>query len=145
MKLELKINKGKFLGYASILIQNSLVIDGIELHDGEKGRYIYMPLNPKMKKSRRNSSYPIDNKTREQILQLISEKYDETEEQKIIKEDTLNFVSSFKFNFKIKEDKVQQIILQELEELKKQTDFMINNKDILENKDIEKYLRDLEK
>ena len=47
-----KINKGKFLGYASILIQNSLVIDGIELHDGEKGRYIYMPLNPKMKKSR---------------------------------------------------------------------------------------------
>lgn len=40
---------------------------------------------------------------------------------------------------------MQQIILQELEELKKQTDFMINNKDILENKDIEKYLRDLEK
>ena len=39
-----------------------------------------MPLNTKMKKSRRNSSYPIDNKTREQILQLISEKYDETEE-----------------------------------------------------------------
>ena len=35
-----KINKGKFLGYASILIQNSLVIYGIELHDGEKGRYI---------------------------------------------------------------------------------------------------------
>ena len=38
-----------------------------------------MPLNPKMKKTRRNSTYPIDNKTREQILQLISDKYDETE------------------------------------------------------------------
>ena len=25
-----KINKGKFLGYASILIQNSLVIDGMK-------------------------------------------------------------------------------------------------------------------
>ena len=74
-----KINKGNFLGYASILIQNSLIIDGIELHDGEKGRYIYMPLNPKMKKTRRNSTYPIDNKTREHILQLISDKYDETE------------------------------------------------------------------
>ena len=40
---------------------------------------------------------------------------------------------------------MQQIILPELEQLRKQTDFIINNKDILENKDIEKYLRDLEK
>lgn len=75
-----KINKGKFLGYASILIGNSLVIDGIELHEGEKGRYIYMPLNPKLKKSRKNSTYPINNETREQILKLISDKYDEEAE-----------------------------------------------------------------
>ncbi len=40
---------------------------------------------------------------------------------------------------------MQQIILPELEQIKKQTDFMINNKEILENKDIEKYLRSLEK
>ena len=40
---------------------------------------------------------------------------------------------------------MQQIILPELEQLRKQTDFIINNKDILENKDIEKYLRYLEK
>ncbi len=72
-----KINRGRFLGYASILIENSLVVDGIELHEGEKGRYIYMPLNPKMKRTRRNSTYPIDNETREQILQLVSDKYDE--------------------------------------------------------------------
>ncbi len=76
-----KINRGKFLGYASILIENSLVVDGIELHEGEKGRYIYMPLNPKMKKSRRNSCYPINNETREQILQLVSDKYDEETEE----------------------------------------------------------------
>lgn len=75
-----KINRGKFLGYASILIGNSMIIDGIELHEGEKGRYIYMPLNPKLKKSRRNSIYPINNETREQILQLISDKYDEESE-----------------------------------------------------------------
>lgn len=72
-----KINRGRFLGYASILIEKSLVIDGIELHEGEKGRYIYMPLNPKMKRTRRNSTYPIDNETREQILRLVSDKYDE--------------------------------------------------------------------
>ena len=51
-----KINKGNFLGYASILIDNSMIVDGIELHDGEKGRYIYMPLNPKMRKTRKNST-----------------------------------------------------------------------------------------
>lgn len=72
-----KINNGKFLGYASILIDNSVIIDGIELHEGEKGRYIYMPLNPKMKKSRRNSAYPISDDVRKHILDLISEKFDE--------------------------------------------------------------------
>lgn len=36
-------------------------------------------------------------------------------------------------------------ILNELEELKRQTDFIINNKEIIENKNIEKYLRCLEK
>lgn len=36
-------------------------------------------------------------------------------------------------------------ILTELEELKRQTDFIINNKEIIENKNIEKYLRCLEK
>ena len=30
------INKGNFLCYASILLDNSLVIDGIELHDGKE-------------------------------------------------------------------------------------------------------------
>ena len=40
---------------------------------------------------------------------------------------------------------MQQVFLRELEQLKKQTDFMISNKDVIENKDIEKYLRSLEK
>lgn len=40
---------------------------------------------------------------------------------------------------------MRQIILQELESLKKQTDFMIANNEILDNKDIEKYLRSFEK
>lgn len=76
-----KINKGNFLGYASILIDNSMIVDGIELHDGEKGRYIYMPLNHKMRKTRKNSAYPIENETREQILEAVSNKYDEDTEE----------------------------------------------------------------
>lgn len=38
-----------------------------------------------------------------------------------------------------------QPIIDELEELRKQTDYMLNNKEILEQKDVEKYLRNFEK
>ena len=34
-----------------------------------------------MKKTRKNSTYPIDNETREQILKLVSDKYDEETEE----------------------------------------------------------------
>lgn len=40
---------------------------------------------------------------------------------------------------------MQQIKLNDLETLKKQTEFMINNREILEKKDVERYLRSLEK
>lgn len=40
---------------------------------------------------------------------------------------------------------MQQIKPNDLETLKKQTDFMINNREILEKKDVERYLRSLEK
>lgn len=75
-----KINRGSFLGYASILIDNSFIIDGIELYEGRKGRYFLMPLNPKLKKARRNSSYPITEDARQYILKLISKEYDEQTE-----------------------------------------------------------------
>ena len=40
---------------------------------------------------------------------------------------------------------MQKIILPEIEEIKKQTDSILNNKEIIENKDIEKYLKSIEK
>ena len=40
---------------------------------------------------------------------------------------------------------MQQIILSELQQLKKQVDFMLQNKEVLEKKDIEKFFRGLEK
>lgn len=72
-----KINKGNFLGYASILIDNCFVVDGIELYDGKNGRYILMPLNSKKKKSRKNSAYPITDEARKDLLDLIVQKYEE--------------------------------------------------------------------
>ena len=40
---------------------------------------------------------------------------------------------------------MKEIILPELKEIKEKTDFMINYKEVIENKDIEKYLKSLEK
>lgn len=40
---------------------------------------------------------------------------------------------------------MQKIILPEIEEIKKQTDSILSNREILENKDIEKYLKSIEK
>ena len=39
-----KINRGELLCYASILLEDSIVIDGIKLLENEKGRYILMPI-----------------------------------------------------------------------------------------------------
>ncbi len=71
-----RINKGKFLGYASILIEGGLIIEGIELYEGRNGRYILMPLS-RQKNVRRNSAYPMTEEARTTILQEISAKYDE--------------------------------------------------------------------
>lgn len=72
-----KIDKGDFLCYASICIDGKLIIDGIKLMQGKNGKYILMPIrkvNGKDKK--RNYAYPTNNTTREQLLELISDTYD---------------------------------------------------------------------
>lgn len=71
------LNKEGFLGYASILIDDCFVIEGIELREGRNGRYIMMPLNAKSRKIRRNAAYPITEDARRDILEAISNKYDE--------------------------------------------------------------------
>lgn len=70
-----KINKGNMLAYASIMIDNCFIIEGIELREGEKGKYILMPLDAKRKKAKRNSAYPITDEAREKILNSIVEEY----------------------------------------------------------------------
>lgn len=75
----IKIDKGNFLGYASIKIDNSFIVEGIELRDGKNGRYILMPLSSRKRKTKRNNAYPINDDTRKHLLDLISEEYDKTE------------------------------------------------------------------
>ena len=72
-----KIDKGDFFCYASICIDDKLIIDGIKLLQGKNGRYILMPIrkvNGNNKK--RNYAYPTRELIREQLIQEISEVYD---------------------------------------------------------------------
>lgn len=73
-----KINKGDLLGAATICLDDCFVIKEIKLLNSEKGRYIIMPKRKvKNRDFIQDFSYPINNETREQILNAISEKFDE--------------------------------------------------------------------
>lgn len=77
-----KINRGELLCYASILIEDSIVIDGIKLLENSRGRYILMPIRKLSGKGiKRNFVYPIVNELREKMLEEISNKYDEENEE----------------------------------------------------------------
>lgn len=73
-----KINKGDLLGAASICIDNCFIVREIKLLDGKNGRYISMSKRRiKNKNFTQDVAYPIDNETRLQILETVSNKYDE--------------------------------------------------------------------
>lgn len=78
-----KIEKGNFLGYASVCISDLVVIKEIKLFEGKDGRYIIMPgIKLKEKDRFRNFAYPINEEARLQLLKVISDKYDEIYENK---------------------------------------------------------------
>jgi len=77
-----KINKGDLLAAASICIDNCFVVREIKLLNGKNGRYISMPKRKiKNKDFTQDFSYPINEETRLQILEVISEQYDDTIEE----------------------------------------------------------------
>ena len=77
-----KIGKGDLLAAASICIDNCFIMNKIKLLNGKNGRYINFP-NRKLKNKniRKNFSYPINNETRIQLLDAISEEYDNNVEE----------------------------------------------------------------
>lgn len=73
-----KINKGDLLAAASVCIDNCFVVNEIKLLNGKNGRYINMA-NRKLKNKniRKTFAYPINEETRKQLLEAISEQYDD--------------------------------------------------------------------
>lgn len=77
-----KINKGDLLAAASVCIDDCFIVREIKLLDGKNGRYINMPKGRvKNRDFRKDFLYPINNETRLQLLEAISEKYDNTIEE----------------------------------------------------------------
>lgn len=71
------INDRDLLCYGTILIDESIIIDGIKLLEGKTGRYIIMPIRRIKKRDiSKNYVYPIKNDIRLKILQAISDEYD---------------------------------------------------------------------
>lgn len=77
-----KINKGDLLAAASICIDDCFIVREIKLLNGKNGRYISMPKRRlKNKEFKQDFSYPINEKTRLQLLEAISEQYDDSTEE----------------------------------------------------------------
>ena len=77
-----KINKGDLLAAASICIDDCFIVREIKLLTGKNGRYISMPKRRvKNKDFKQDFSYPINEETRLQLLEAISEQYDDTIEE----------------------------------------------------------------
>lgn len=77
-----KINKGDLLAAASICIDNCLIVREIKLLNGKNGRYISMPKRKiKNRNFRQDFSYPLNEETRVQLLEAISEQYDDIIEE----------------------------------------------------------------
>ena len=74
-----KINKGDLLAVASICIDDCFIVREIKLLNGKNGRYISMPKRRvKNRDFKQDFSYPINEETRVQLLEAISEQYDDT-------------------------------------------------------------------
>lgn len=77
-----KINKGDLLAAASICIDDCLVVREIKLLDGKNGRYISMPKRRiKNRNFTQDFAYPINEETRQQLIEAISDEYDKISEE----------------------------------------------------------------
>ncbi len=73
-----KVEKeGKMKAVASITLDNEFVVHDIKIIEGEKGLFIAMPSRKASDGEYRDIAHPINSSTREQIQNLILEKYQE--------------------------------------------------------------------
>lgn len=69
------VENSKILAYATVTINDSIVISGIRLYEGEKGKFIVFPTRRSRKGRNFDIAFPCKDEVRELILQEIEITY----------------------------------------------------------------------
>jgi stage V sporulation protein G len=78
--------EGKMKAVVSITIDNEFVIHDIKVIDGEKGLFIAMPSRKSTDGEFRDIAHPINSETRQNLQNLILQKYEEAAAEEEISE-----------------------------------------------------------
>ena len=77
------VGKEKLLAYANVVINNAIVLKGIKLIDGSRGKFITMPIQRLIRKKEIKVFefyHPINNDARDLITKAIIAEYEKIEE-----------------------------------------------------------------
>lgn len=70
-----RVNKGKMLAYATVTLNDSIVISGIRLYEGDNGRFILFPSRTSKKGRKFDIAFPCKDEIREMILREVEIEY----------------------------------------------------------------------
>ena len=70
-----RVNRGKMLAYATVTLNDSIVISGIRLYEGDNGRFILFPSRTSKKGRKFDVAFPCKDEIREMILKEIEIEY----------------------------------------------------------------------
>lgn len=70
-----RVNRGKMLAYATVTLNDSIVISGIRLYEGDNGRFILFPSRTSKKGRKFDVAFPCKDEMREIILKEIEFEY----------------------------------------------------------------------
>lgn len=69
------IKNNKILAYATITLNDCIIVSGIRLYEGNKGRFIVFPKRTSKNGKKYNVAFPCKDELREAILQEIEVEY----------------------------------------------------------------------
>ena len=70
-----RVNRGKMLAYATVTLNDSIVISGIRLYEGDNGRFILFPSRTSKKGRKFDIAFPCKDEIREMILREVEIEY----------------------------------------------------------------------
>ena len=70
-----RVNRGKMLAYATVTLNDRIVISGIRLYEGDNGRFILFPSRTSKKGRKFDIAFPCKDEIREMILREVEIEY----------------------------------------------------------------------